>query len=139
MQGGNTSREEWDIKDGAGSDAIADPSSPAEEPTPATVPTGGPLSAKDYKSRLQSSEGTQTVIFPTTGFTIRYAHVTLRGLYPTSPDKANQDSLCALPQFAGDPEQALFGVFDGRTTLHAHACMQHVAMGRKFHRHVFMP
>ncbi len=77
------------------------------------LPTTGPLSAKDYKARLISSEGTQTVYFPSAGITIRYAFVSQRGFYPGSPDKANQDSLCVHTHFGGDPEQALFGVFDG--------------------------
>eukprot|EP00798_Chlamydomonas_sp_ICE-L_P016616 gene16616-22859_t len=76
-------------------------------------PTTGPLTAKDYKARLTTSEGTQTIYYPTSGYTIRYAYVTQRGLYPDSLDKANQDSLCVHTFFGGDPEQALFGVFDG--------------------------
>lgn len=75
--------------------------------------TGGPLTAKDYKERLASSEGTQTVILPNSGITLRYAYVSQRGYYPDSPDKANQDSYCVHPFFAGDPEQLFFGVFDG--------------------------
>ena len=79
----------------------------------AFLPTSGPLNAKDYKSRLTSSEGAQTLFFPSSGYTIRFAYVTQRGYYPDAPDKANQDSLCMHPQFGGDMEQALFGVFDG--------------------------
>mmetsp|Transcript_42463 Transcript_42463/g.127296 ORF Transcript_42463/g.127296 Transcript_42463/m.127296 type:complete len:1094 (-) Transcript_42463:580-3861(-) len=111
--GCQASREDWD---GLGKDLntlVEEAEQGAEEPPPAAVPTSGPLSAKDYKSRLTSSEGTQTVKFPTTRCTIKFAFATLRGLYPDSPDKPNQDSLCALPQFGGDEEQALFGVFDG--------------------------
>lgn len=37
----------------------------------AYLPTTGPLTAKDYKSRLASSEGTQTIFFPNSGVTIR--------------------------------------------------------------------
>ena len=81
--------------------------------TGAFMPTNGPLNAKEYKSRLSSSEGTQSLYFPSSGYTIRYAFVTQRGYYPDAPDKANQDSLCMHPQFGGDMEQALFGVFDG--------------------------
>lgn len=77
------------------------------------LPTNGPLTAKDYKSRLVSSEGVQTLHFPTSGYTVRYAYVTQRGYYPDAVDKANQDSLCVHSMFGGDPEQALFGVFDG--------------------------
>lgn len=77
------------------------------------LPTGGPLTAKDYKSRLASSEGTQTLYFPNCGINIRYAFVSQRGYYPDAPDKANQDSLCIHTHFGGDPEQVMFGVFDG--------------------------
>ncbi len=79
----------------------------------AHLPTTGPLSAKEYKARLATSEGTQTVHFPMTGVTIRYAFVSQRGYYPGSPDKANQDSLCVHTHFGGDPEQVFVGVFDG--------------------------
>lgn len=82
--------------------------------TPTTfLPTSGPLSAKDYKSRLQSSEGTQSLFFPQSGYSIRFAYVTQRGYYPDAPEKANQDALCIHPQFGGDMEQAFFGIFDG--------------------------
>jgi hypothetical protein len=54
------------------------------------LPTSGPLTAKDYKSRLATSEGTQTLYFPQSRLTIRYAFVSQRGYYPDSPDKANQ-------------------------------------------------
>lgn len=77
------------------------------------LPTTGPLTAKDYKARLSASEGTQTIYFPHSGVTIRYAFVSQRGYYPDSPDKANQDSLCIHTHFGGDPEQVFFGVFDG--------------------------
>ncbi|GAX81252.1 hypothetical protein CEUSTIGMA_g8684.t1 [Chlamydomonas eustigma] len=80
---------------------------------PAFLPTTGPLNAKDYKSRLTSSEGAQTIYFPSCNYTIRFAFVTQRGYYPDAPEKANQDSLCTHPHFGGDSEQALFGVFDG--------------------------
>lgn len=75
--------------------------------------TGGPLTAKDYKERLVSSEGTQTVFMPQSGYTIRYAYVSQRGYYPDAPSKANQDSFCVHTYFGGDPEQCFFGVFDG--------------------------
>ncbi|KAG2485550.1 hypothetical protein HYH03_015717 [Edaphochlamys debaryana] len=75
--------------------------------------TGGPLTAKDYKERLVSSEGTQTVFMPQSSYTIRYAFVSQRGYYPDAPNKANQDSLCVHTYFGADAEQCLFGVFDG--------------------------
>eukprot|EP00879_Flechtneria_rotunda_P007816 GHRR01008191.1.p1 GENE.GHRR01008191.1~~GHRR01008191.1.p1 ORF type:complete len:736 (+),score=253.14 GHRR01008191.1:238-2445(+) len=73
----------------------------------------GPLTAKEYKERLVTSEGTQSVHLPRSGYTIRYAFVSQRGYYPDSPDKQNQDSFCVHTSFNGDPEQLLFGVFDG--------------------------
>jgi hypothetical protein len=100
-----------------------------EEPDPAGaaianyLPTTGPLTAKDYKSRLASSEGTQTLYFPHSRITIRYAFVSQRGYYPDCPDKANQDSLCIHTHFGGDPEQAFFGVFDGHGE-HGTQCSQ---------------
>ena len=54
------------------------------------LPTSGPLTAKDYKERLTSSDGTQTAYFPKSGYNIRYAFVSQRGYYPDSPNKANQ-------------------------------------------------
>ena len=77
------------------------------------LPSFGPLSAREYKARLASSEGTQVLDFPSAGFSIRYAFVSQRGLYPDSPDKPNQDALAVHPHFAGDPEQLFVGVFDG--------------------------
>lgn len=77
------------------------------------LPSTGPLTAKEYKERLTSSEGTQSVHLPESGYTIRYAYVSQRGYYPDSPDKANQDSFCVHTYFNGDPEQHFFGVFDG--------------------------
>lgn len=77
-----------------------------------TAPAG-PLTAKDYKERLVTSEGTQSVSLPRSGYTIRYAYVSQRGYYPDSPDKLNQDAFCVHTAFNGDPEQHMFGVFDG--------------------------
>jgi len=79
----------------------------------AYLPSCGPLSAREYKARLASSEGTQSLDFPQAGYSLRYAFVSQRGLYPDSPDKANQDALAVHPHFAGDPEQLFIGVFDG--------------------------
>jgi hypothetical protein len=54
------------------------------------LPSTGPLTAKEYKERLVTSEGTQTVYLPESKYTIRYAYVSQRGYYPDSPDKLNQ-------------------------------------------------
>jgi serine/threonine protein phosphatase PrpC len=87
------------------------------------LPTGGPLTAKDYKERLVSSGGTQTYDLPHSGYTVRYAYVSQRGFYPDAPDKANQDAFCVQTCFASDAEQLLFGVFDGHGE-HGHTCSQ---------------
>ncbi|KAI8469911.1 MAG: phosphatase 2C-like domain-containing protein [Monoraphidium minutum] len=77
------------------------------------LPSTGPLTAKQYKERLTTSEGTQSVHLPGSGYTIRYAYVSQRGYYPDSPDKLNQDAFCVHTYFGGDPDQQFFGVFDG--------------------------
>jgi len=53
-------------------------------------PAGGPLTAKEYKERLVTSEGTQAVYLPHANYTLCYAYVSQRGYYPDSPDKLNQ-------------------------------------------------
>eukprot|EP00878_Enallax_costatus_P011720 GHUV01012235.1.p2 GENE.GHUV01012235.1~~GHUV01012235.1.p2 ORF type:complete len:150 (+),score=9.45 GHUV01012235.1:418-867(+) len=99
----------------------------------------GPLTAKDYKGRLVTSEGTQCVHLPRSGYTIRYAYVSQRGYYPDSPDKQNQDSFCVHTAFNGDPEQHLFGVFDGHGDCGTQSSQfardkvrQHAAMALQF-------
>lgn len=77
------------------------------------LPSTGPLTAKEYKERLTTSEGTQTVYLPGAGYTIRYAYVSQRGYYPDSPDKLNQDAFCVHTYFGGERDQHFFGVFDG--------------------------
>ena len=77
------------------------------------LPDTGPLTAREYKERLVTSGGTQVVELPGSGYAIRYAFVSQRGYYPDAPDKANQDAFCAHACFGGDPDQHLFGVFDG--------------------------
>ena len=70
-------------------------------------------------------------------FKISYGCVTMRGYYPQSASKPNQDSHVELPYFGQDPpddsggsrqhmsEQAFFGVFDGHGTA-GHKVSQHV-------------
>jgi hypothetical protein len=60
---------------------------------------GGPLTAKEYKERLVTSEGTQSVTLPRANYTIRYAYVSQRGYYPDSLDKANQVSVFVIGFF----------------------------------------
>jgi hypothetical protein len=80
---------------------------------PLYLPSTGPLTAKEYKERLTTSDGTRTVFLPESRYTIKYAYVSQRGYYPDSPDKMNQDAFCVHTYFGGGPEQHLFGVFDG--------------------------
>jgi hypothetical protein len=92
---------------------------------PARVPTGfagkgkapfGPLSREQYVSRLVHSGSALEVAVPLghgVSYTLQYAYVSQRGLYPDSPHKENQDAFVALPSFGGVPSDHLFGVFDG--------------------------
>ncbi|GFH20427.1 predicted protein [Haematococcus lacustris] len=105
------SSKEREGNEGTGSDF--DPLNGAGVASSTFLPTSGPLTAKDYKSRLVTSEGTQTLTLPQSSITLRYAFVSQRGYYPDTPSKANQDSLCIHTHFGGDPEQVFFGVFDG--------------------------
>lgn len=75
-------------------------------------PVSGPVSAFEYAARLSTS-GTQSIHFLNSRLSVRYAHSSERGYYPDTLNKANQDALCAHLRFGGDPEQALFAVFDG--------------------------
>eukprot|EP00850_Spirogloea_muscicola_P014932 SM000110S18939 [mRNA] locus=s110:417927:422371:- [translate_table: standard] len=54
-----------------------------------------------------------TVHVPHGSFSIRFSYLTKRGYYPEVPGKANQDCLVATPSFGEDPNDHLFGVFDG--------------------------
>ena len=47
------------------------------------------------------------------GVDIKYAWRSLRGFYPETPNKDNQDAYLALTNYGGIKNQALFGVFDG--------------------------
>lgn len=46
-------------------------------------------------------------------FNIEYCYVSQRGYYPTSLNKANQDSYVICESVMGDPCSNLFGIFDG--------------------------
>jgi hypothetical protein len=80
-----------------------------------TIPLAvGPLSPEQFKQRLVTSGATSHVVTaPGTGFTLRYASVSLRGYYPAEPTKPNQDTWVIHPHLEGRPQQHLFGVFDG--------------------------
>ena len=55
--------------------------------------------------------------------TLRYGYVSQRGFYPDSPTKSNQDSFFVAPNVNGNPNAALFGVFDGHGGQ-GHFCAQ---------------
>ncbi|CAG9464564.1 unnamed protein product [Pedinophyceae sp. YPF-701] len=84
----------------------------------------GPLTAAEYKQRLTTSGGVRSWYLPNAGYTVKYAYVSQRGLYPDKLDKANQDALCAHVNFADDGDQLLFGVFDGHGE-HGTPCAQY--------------
>lgn len=75
--------------------------------------TGLNIKGSDYNGRLVRSEGAVAYTFPKSKYSIQFAYVSQRGYYPDDPDKLNQDAFFCQTGFAGDPEQALFGVFDG--------------------------
>jgi len=85
------------------------------------VVNGGPLTQKEYNSRIVSSMTVQSVQMPKDKYEIQYAYVSQRGYYPESLDKANQDSFCVHTSFGGDPNCQFFGVFDGHGE-HGTAC-----------------
>lgn len=80
------------------------------------LPTTGPLSPEDFRQRVVCSAGTQEVQLPISGYSLKYAYVSFRGYYPEALYKPSQDTACAISNFAGDPEQIFFGVFDGHGT-----------------------
>jgi len=85
---------------------------------------GGPLTAKEYNSRVVSSEGVKTVVVPFGeggSYTINYAYVSQRGYYPESLNKANQDAFCVHENFGGAKNSQFFGVFDGHGEFGRHA------------------
>mmetsp|Transcript_10771 Transcript_10771/g.14668 ORF Transcript_10771/g.14668 Transcript_10771/m.14668 type:complete len:1045 (+) Transcript_10771:197-3331(+) len=77
------------------------------------VVTGGPLSQKEYNTRIVSSMSVQNVRVPDEQYSMNYAYVSQRGYYPESLDKANQDAFCVHTNFGADPNCHFFGVFDG--------------------------
>ena len=72
-----------------------------------------PLTQDEVNARIVCSE--KALLFPLgkTGVTLRYAYLSQRGYYPEDLYKANQDAFKVVPAFNGDPNQILFGVFDG--------------------------
>ena len=75
---------------------------------------GSPLTKAEVHARIVSSK--EVELFPLTpGGTVklRYAYVCQRGYYPEDLYKANQDAFKIVPEFNGEPNNILFGVFDG--------------------------
>jgi len=66
---------------------------------------------KRYKDRI-TAERLQ-LQFPEAGYSMNVACLSQRGYYPEAPNKANQDSYCACPNFLQNENKQLFGVFDG--------------------------
>jgi hypothetical protein len=77
------------------------------------LPKTGPMTAVQYKERLESSESVQTMTLPHSKMGIKYAWVSQRGFYPSDLTKPNQDALCVHTCFNNNREDHLFGVFDG--------------------------
>eukprot|EP00966_Prymnesium_polylepis_P111560 2580688-Prymnesium_polylepis.1 len=72
-----------------------------------------PLTQEEVNARIQCSDGQQHFALGSTGLTLRYAYLSQRGYYPEDLYKANQDAFKVVPNFGDDPNQILFGVFDG--------------------------
>ena len=72
-----------------------------------------PLTADEVNARIVCSSQAERFPLGKTGVTLRYAYLSQRGYYPEDLYKANQDAFKVVPAFNGDPNQILFGVFDG--------------------------
>eukprot|EP00941_MAST-03F_sp_MAST-3F-sp1_P005617 g5617.t1 len=82
------------------------------------VTDASPISLEEIKSRILC--GSEKVTVPgkadgglDTSYSIRYAFVSQRGLYPEDMHKPNQDSFTIIENFANDERKVFFGVFDG--------------------------
>lgn len=75
------------------------------EPEPgAALPSGQPKPGPSGMAQVAPGKS---------GIGLHYAYLTQRGFYPEAPSKANQDSFCVCPRFAGEADDHFFGVFDG--------------------------
>ena len=81
------------------------------------------LTDEQLRERITTSGGARALALPSAGFAARHAFCSLRGFYPETPDKRNQDAVCAHERFGGDPEALLLAVFDGHGN-HGAACSQ---------------
>ncbi|XP_051127857.1 probable protein phosphatase 2C 35 [Andrographis paniculata] len=73
-----------------------------------------------YPPRNPSPVSFDVVHVPSHNFTMSYCVLSLRGYYPDSPEKENQDSFCVRTAVRGDPDVHFFGVFDGHGAAGGH-------------------
>ncbi|XP_057418132.1 probable protein phosphatase 2C 35 [Lotus japonicus] len=72
---------------------------------------------RGHKKNIISQRSVKSVPVPSHNFKLEYTFLTLRGYYPDSPDKENQDSFCIRTQIQGNPSVHFFGVYDGHGQL----------------------
>lgn len=66
-----------------------------------------------HRKNIQAQRVLKNVSVPSHNFVLEYTFLTLRGYYPDSLDKQNQDSFCIRTEIQGNPNIHFFGVFDG--------------------------
>lgn len=94
-----------------------------EDPSSAASLPPASLTDEQLRERITTSGGARALALPSAGYAARYAFCSLRGFYPETLDKRNQDAVCAHERFGGDPEALLLAVFDGHGN-HGAACSQ---------------
>lgn len=62
---------------------------------------------------LLSDSVVRAVRVPSYNYELKYSYLSQKGYYPDAPEKANQDSFCIHTCFKNNPNDHLFGVFDG--------------------------
>ena len=72
----------------------------------------GPLTDVELADRVEEADAVYQWPFGSSGVTLRFAWVSMRGYYPGEPEKTNQDAYKVVPSFGGD-DKMLMGVFDG--------------------------
>lgn len=77
--------------------------------TGGAVPGGG----APPHSILLSDSVVRTVRVPSCNYELKYSYLSQKGYYPDAPEKPNQDSFCVHTCFKNNPNDHLFGVFDG--------------------------
>ncbi|GAU11073.1 hypothetical protein TSUD_196970 [Trifolium subterraneum] len=66
-----------------------------------------------HRKNILAQRVLKNVSVPSHNFVLEYTFLTLRGYYPDSLDKQNQDNFCIRTQMQGNPDIHFFGVFDG--------------------------